>query len=192
MTILLVGITLFLGVHLLATFRDVRENLISKYGLKNYKLGYSLVAAIGLLLIIWGFGAYRSDGLIQIWDPPTWTRHLAMPLVWIAFIALVSRRAPGQSRIRGWLRHPTLVAIKAWALAHLLVNGDLGGMILFGSFLAFGVYDRISVKRRGDAGAPRYDSFARGDLIAVVAGTVLFVLVLFLHPWLFGVAVLQS
>jgi uncharacterized membrane protein len=192
MIILLLGIAIFLGVHLLATFRDVRENLISKYGLKNYKLGYSLVAAIGLLLIIWGFGAYRADGLIQIWDPPTWTRHLAMPLVWIAFIALVSRRAPGQSRIRGWLRHPTLVAIKAWALAHLLVNGDLGGMILFGSFLAFGVYDRISVKRRGDAGAPRYDSFARGDLIAVVAGTVLFVLVLFLHPWLFGVAVLQS
>jgi len=192
MIILLLGIAIFLGVHLLATFRDVRENLISKYGLKNYKLGYSLVAAIGLLLIIWGFGAYRADGLIQIWDPPTWTRHLAMPLVWIAFIALLSRRAPGQSRIRGWLRHPTLVAIKAWALAHLLVNGDLGGMILFGSFLAFGVYDRISVKRRGDAGAPRYDSFARGDLIAVVAGTVLFVLVLFLHPWLFGVAVLQS
>lgn len=192
MKILLIGIALFLGVHLLATFRDVRENLISKYGLKNYKLGYSLVAAIGLLLIIWGFGAYRSDGLIQIWDPPTWTRHLAMPLVWIAFIALVSRRAPGQSRIRGWLRHPTLVAIKTWALAHLLVNGDLGGMILFGSFLSFGVYDRISVKRRGDAGAPRCDAFARGDLIAVVAGTVLFVLVLFLHPWLFGVAVLQS
>jgi uncharacterized membrane protein len=72
------------------------------------------------------------------------------------------------------------------------VNGDLGGMVLFGSFLAFGVYDRISVKRRGDAGALRCDSFARGDLIAVVAGTVLFVLLLFLHPWLFGVAVLQS
>ncbi len=192
MTILLIGIALFLGVHLLATFRDARENLIKKYGLKNYKLGYSLFAAIGLLLIIWGFGAYRADGLIQIWDPPTWTRHLAMPLVWIAFIALASRRAPGLSRIRGWLRHPTLVAIKAWALAHLLVNGDLGGMILFGSFLAFGVYDRISVKRRGDAGAPRCDRFARGDLIAVVAGTALFVLVLFLHPWLFGVAVLQS
>lgn len=192
MTILLIGIALFLVVHLLTTFRDVRENLINKYGLKNYKLGYSLFAAIGLLLIIWGFGAYRAGGLIQIWDPPTWTRHLAMPLVWIAFIALASRRAPGSSRIRGWLRHPTLVAIKAWALAHLLVNGDLGGMILFGSFLAFGVYDRISVKKRGDAGTLQSEAFARGDLIAVVAGTVLFVLILFLHPWLFGVAVLQS
>jgi uncharacterized membrane protein len=90
------------------------------------------------------------------------------------------------------LRHPTLVAIKAWALAHILVNGDLGGMILFGSFLAFGVYDRIAVKRRGDAGAPRLAAFTRGDAIAIGAGAALFALVLVLHPWLFGVAVLPA
>jgi uncharacterized membrane protein len=116
-------------------------------------------------------------------------RHLAMPLVLFAFIALASRRAP-PGRIRGMLRHPMLVAVKAWALAHLLVNGDLGSMILFGSFLAFAVYDRIAVKKRGDAGVSGTDSFTKGDAIAVGAGAAAFAVVLLLHPYLFGVAVI--
>ncbi len=191
MTILLLGIALFLGAHVFATFRDARAAVIERFGLQNYKLAYSLVAATGLGLIVWGFGLYRNHGLIQLWEPPHWMRHVAMPLVLLAFIAIASRRAPA-GRIRGWLRHPTLVAIKAWALAHLLVNGDLGGMILFGAFLAFGVYDRIAVKRRGDEGAPRLSAFTRGDAIAVGAGAALFMLVLVLHPWLFGVAVIPA
>ena len=191
MTILLLGIALFIGVHVFATFRDARAAAIARLGQPTYKLVYSLLAATGVGLIVWGFGLYRANGLVQIWEPPHWLRHLAMPLVLLAFIALASRRAP-LGRIRGWLRHPTLVAIKAWALAHLLVNGDLGGMILFGSFLAFGVYDRIAVKRRGDEGAPRLAAFTRGDAIAVGVGAALFALVLVLHPWLFGVAVLPA
>ena len=191
MTILLLGIALFIGVHVFATFRDARAAAIARLGLPTYKLVYSLLAATGVGLIVWGFGLYRANGLIQIWEPPHGLRHLAMPLILVAFIALASRRAP-PGRIRGWLRHPTLVAIKAWALAHLLVNGDLGGMILFGSFLAFGVYDRIAVKRRGDDGAPRLAAFTRGDAIAVGVGAALFALVLVLHPWLFGVAVLPA
>lgn len=191
MLVLILGIVVFLGVHTLAAFRETRAGLIERYGLQNYKRAYALVAAIGLLLIIVGFIRYRAEGLIYVWTPPSWGRHVAMPLVWFAFVALASRRAP-PGRIRGWLRHPTLVAIKSWALAHLLVNGDLGGMILFGSFLAWGVFDRISVKRRGDAGAPRLDAFTRGDAIALGAGTAIYVLLLFLHPYLFGVAVLPG
>ncbi len=191
MTVLLLGIALFLGAHVFATFRGARAAAIERFGLPTYKLAYSLVAATGLGLIIWGFGLYRSQGLIQLWEPPHWMRHVAMPLVLLAFISIASRRAP-PGRIRGWLRHPTLAAIKAWALAHLLVNGDLGGMILFGSFLAFGVYDRIAVKRRGDEGAPRLAAFTRGDAIAVGAGLALFAIVLVLHPWLFGVAVIPA
>ena len=191
MTVLLLGITLFLGAHVFATFRGARAAVIERYGMETYKLAYSLVAGTGLVLIVWGFGLYRADGLIQLWEPPHWMRHVAMPLVLLAFISLASRRAP-PGRIRGWLRHPTLVAIKAWALAHLLVNGDLGGMILFGSFLAFGVYDRIAVKRRGDEGAPRLPAFTRGDAIAVGAGAGIFALMLVLHPWLFGVAVIPA
>jgi uncharacterized membrane protein len=189
MLILITGIALFLGAHVFSTLRGARAAVIERFGAQTYKGVYSAVAGAGLLLIIWGFSRYRAEGLIQIWDPPHWTRHLAMPLVWFAFVAIASRRAPA-SRIRGWLRHPTLVAIKSWALAHLLVNGDLGGMLLFGSFLAFAVYDRIAVKRRGDLGAPRLDAFTKGDALAAGAGTAVFALILFLHPWLFGVAVL--
>ena len=192
MSILIVGILIFLGIHFFATLRGPRAALISKYGLERYKIFYSVIAIVGLAVIIWGFGVYRSEGMIQIWDPPRWTRHLAMPLVWIAFIALASRRIPMPSRIRGLLRHPTLVAIKSWALAHLLVNGDLGGMLLFGSFLAFGVYDRIAVNKRGDGGAPLIENFASGDLVAIGAGTALFGILLFLHPLLFGVSVLGN
>jgi uncharacterized membrane protein len=191
MSILVLGIAVFLGVHVFATFRETRARVVERFGLKSYKLAYSLVALAGIALIVWGFSRYRAEGLIQIWTPPLWTRHFAFLLVWLAFIALASRRAPA-GRIRGWLRHPTLVAVKSWALAHLLVNGDLGGMILFGSFLAFAAYDRIAVKRRGDEGAPRLSAFTRGDAIAVGAGTAVFAIVLALHPWLFGVAVLPS
>jgi len=190
MTILIIGIVIFLGVHTLASFRATRARLIEQWGLQRYKALYSVAAAVGLGLIIYGFHLYRSEGLIPIWTPPHWTRHLAMPLVWVAFVALASRRAP-PSMIRGLLRHPTLVAIKSWAAAHLLVNGDLGGLILFGSFLAWAVFDRISVKRRGDQGAERLAGFTKGDGIALGVGTILYVTVLFLHPWLFGVPVLQ-
>jgi len=188
--VLILGIALFLGVHTLPSFRATRDALIARHGLRVYKGVYSAVALLGLVLIVVGFGSYRASGLIPIWTPPSWTRHLAMPLVWVAFVALASRRAPA-SRIRGWLRHPTLVAVKSWALAHLLVNGDLGGMILFGSFLAWAVYDRIAAKRRGDLGAARVEAFTRGDAIALGAGTAIFAAVLLLHPWLFGVSVLR-
>jgi uncharacterized membrane protein len=190
-TFLILGLVLFLGVHTLTTFRETRASLVTGYGEGPYKGAYSLISVIGLGFIIYGFATYRASGLIPVWSPPTWTRHLAMLLVWIAFVALASRRAP-PSRIRGWLRHPMLVAVKSWALAHLLVNGDLGGMILFGSFLAWAVYDRITVKRRGDRGAERLAAFTRGDAVAVGAGTAIYALVLMLHPWLFGVAVLHG
>lgn len=191
MTLLILGLAIFIGVHVFSTFRETRATLIERYGAHRYKVGYSVVAVLGLVLIVIGFGQYRNAGMIQIWNPPEGMRHLAMPLVWVAFVAMASRRAP-PNRIRGWLRHPTIVALKSWALAHLLVNGDLGGMIMFGSLLAFAVYDRIAVKRRGDAGAPRLDAFTRGDAIALGAGTAVYVLFLFLHPWLFGVSVLRG
>ncbi|MEK4035612.1 NnrU family protein [Methylocystis sp. IM3] len=189
MLILILGIAIFVGVHVFSTLRGPRAALVEKYGASAYKTAYSAVAGLGLALIVWGFSRYRAEGLIPVWDPPHWMRHVAMPLVWVAFVALASRRAPA-SRIRGWLRHPTLVALKSWALGHLLVNGDLGGMLLFGSLLGFGVYDRIAVKRRGDLGAPRLDAFTKGDAIALGAGTALYALILILHPYLFGVPVL--
>jgi len=189
MPILVLGIVLFLGVHSLTTLRDLRARLIARLGEGPFKGLYSAVAGLGLVLIVWGFHRYRAEGWIQIWTPPPGLRHVTIALMWFAFVALASMgRNPG--RIRGWLRHPMLVAIKIWALAHLLANGDAGGMLLFGSFLAWAVYDRIAVKRRGDAGAPRIAAFTRADAIALIAGTVAYIAMIFLHPVLIGVPVI--
>jgi uncharacterized membrane protein len=102
-------------------------------------------------------------------------------------VALVAAYAP-PSRIKGLLRHPMLVAVKLWALSHLLVNGDLGSMLLFGALLAWAVYDRVAVKRRGDAGAPPVARFGGNDLIVLVLGTVAYLAVMWLHESLIGVA----
>jgi uncharacterized membrane protein len=188
MLILILGIVLFLGAHSFTTFRGARARLIARLGEGPFKGLYSLVALAGFILIVWGFHIYRAEGLVPLWTPPAWIRHLTIALMWFAFVALAcSNKAP--SRIRGWLRHPMLVAVKIWALAHLLANGDLGGMVLFGSFLAWAVYDRIAVKRRGDAGAPRQLSFTRADAISLAIGTVTYVAMIFLHPVLIGVPV---
>lgn len=187
MLVLVLGIVIFLGVHSLTASRELRASLIERVGLGPYKLAYSLVALIGLALIVWGFWLYRTQGMIQIWTPPTWTRWLAILLMWFAFVALACYN-PAPGRIRGWLRHPMLVAIKTWALAHLLANGDLGGMVLFGSFLAWAVYDRIGVKKRGDLGAPRLPSFTRADAIDLGVGTLAYGAMIYLHPALIGVS----
>ncbi len=108
--------------------------------------------------------------------------------MWFSFVALASAYS-GIGRIKGWLRHPMLVAVKIWALAHLLANGDAGGVLLFGSFLAWAVFDRIAVKKRGDYGALRVGSFTRADAIALGGGTLAYAAMIFLHPVLIGVSV---
>jgi uncharacterized membrane protein len=188
MAVLILGIIIFLGGHGLSTFRRTRQDLIERLGVGPYKIAFSLVSLVGVALIVWGFSRYRAGGLIPVWAPPAWTRHLAIALMWFSFVALACMN-PAPSRIRGWLRHPMLVAIKIWALAHLLANGDAGGMLLFGSFLAYAVFDRISVKRRGDPGAPGVASFTRADAIALIVGTAAYVAMIFLHPFLIGVPI---
>ncbi|MBY0325086.1 MAG: NnrU family protein [Reyranella sp.] len=188
MSLLILGLVLFLGIHILTTLREPRAALIGRLGEGPYKGLYSLVAAVGLVLIVWGFGRYRSGGYIQIWNPPFAIFHpIALVLLWLAVVALASTYAP-PSRIKSILRHPMLVAVKAWALSHLLVNGDLGSLLLFGSLLAWAVYDRIAVKRRGDQGAPIVKSFRRNDVIVVVIGTIAYAAILWLHDSIIGVA----
>ncbi len=188
MSLLILGLVLFLGIHILTTLREPRAALIGCLGEGPYKGLYSLVAAVGLVLIVWGFGRYRSGGYIQIWNPPFAIFHpIALVLLWLAVVALASTYAP-PSRIKSILRHPMLVAVKAWALSHLLVNGDLGSLLLFGSLLAWAVYDRIAVKRRGDQGAPIVKSFGRNDVIVVVIGTIAYAAILWLHDSIIGVA----
>jgi len=191
MPILILGIILFLGAHSFTTLRATRAGMIARLGAQPYRGLYSLVAGIGFVLIVIGFSRYRAAGMIQVWTPPEGLRHLTITLMWFAFVALAAMN-PAPGRIRGWLRHPMLVAVKIWALAHLLANGDLGGMVLFGSFLAWAVYDRIAVKRRGDFGADRVPRFTRADGWVLATGTVAYVAMIFLHPYLIGVPVIGS
>lgn len=188
MTLLVLGLVVFLGVHTLTMLRAPRAALIGRIGAGRYKGAYSLVAAAGLVLIVLGYGSYRAEGWVPLWEPPVWGRHSALLLMWFAFVALAANgRKPGL--VAGALRHPMLVGVKLWALAHLLANGDLGSLLLFGSFLAWAVADRIAVKRRGDMGAARA-GFGRSDAIALGGGTVAYVAMLFLHPVLIGVSVI--
>jgi uncharacterized membrane protein len=189
MLVLIAGIIIFLGAHSLPMFRDGRSALIDRIGAVPYRVGHSLVSILGFVLIAWGFSLYRAGGMILVWTPPAGMRHLTILLMWFAFVSLACMN-PAPSRIRGWLRHPMLVAIKIWALAHLLANGDLGGMVLFGSFLAWAVVDRIAVKRRGDMGGSRVPSFTRADAINIGVGTVAYVAMMLLHPVLIGVSVI--
>ncbi len=184
---MILGLAVFIGGHLFTTRRAARADLIAKIGENAYKGVYSLVAFLGLALIVYGFAQYRATGWIEVWSPPSWTRHLASLLVLLAIICLVAAYSPGH--IKRVLKHPMLVGVKLWALAHLITNGDLGSIILFGSLLGWAVIDRISLKRRTDPGAPLIPvgGWPR-DAIAIVGGLVLYlVLGLWFHPYVIGV-----
>src|SRR6202165_459965 len=149
---MIAGLVLFLGVHTLTTRRKLRARVIAATGEGGYKIGYALASVAGLALIVWGFAHYRATGWIDVWYPPKALKHVTVALMLPAVILVVAAYIRG--RIYTAVKHPMLTGVKLWAAAHLIVNGDLGGIILFGSFLAWAVFDRISLKRRADAGAP--------------------------------------
>jgi uncharacterized membrane protein len=187
--VMVVGLVLFLGVHTLTTQRDVRAQIIATAGEGGYKVGYSLVSAVGLALIVWGFARYRATGWIDVWYPPAALKHIAAALMLPAVILVVASYIRG--RIYAALKHPMLAGVKLWAAAHLLANGDLGSIILFASFLAWAVFDRISLKRRADAGAPPIPvGGPSNDLIAIAVGVVAYLALAFaFHPVVIGVPV---
>src|SRR5258708_18781221 len=144
MSMLVVGLVLSLGIHIFTTRRGARAAVIGRVGEGAYKGLYSLIAAVGLVLIVWGFSRYRDGGYIQVWNPPFAIFHpIALVLLWFAFVALASAYSP-PSKIKAALLHPMLVAVKPWALSHFLEHGDLGSMLLFGALLAWARYDRIA------------------------------------------------
>ncbi len=189
LSVMILGLMLFLGVHTLTTQREVRAQVIATAGEGGYKIGYALVSFLGLALIVWGFAHYRATGWIDVWYPPTALKHLAVALMLPAVILVVASYIRG--RIYSTLKHPMLSGIKLWALAHLLANGDVGSIILFGSFLCWAVFDRISLKHRTDSGAPPIPVGGRGnDAIAVAVGVVAYLALAFaFHPVVIGVPV---
>ncbi|HMP12018.1 NnrU family protein, partial [Hydrogenophaga sp.] len=153
MTWLILGLVIFLGVHSVSIVAPAaRERWLAKMGEGGWKGLYSLLAFVGLALIVWGYGQARFDP-VYLYTPPTGLRHLSALLMLPVFPLLLAPYLPG--RIKTLTRHPMLVATKLWALAHLLANGTLADVLLFGGFLAWAVADRISVKRREQAGQAR-------------------------------------
>jgi uncharacterized membrane protein len=187
--VMILGLMLFFGVHTLTTRRELRARFIASMGEGSYKIGYSLASVAGLALITWGFAEYRATGWIDVWNPPKAFKHITVALMLPAVIWVVASCLRG--RIYTTLKHPMLTGIKLWAAAHLLANGDLGSIILFGSFLAWAVFDRISLKYRPDAGAPPIPVGGPGnDLIAIAVGVVAYLALAFaFHPVVIGVPV---
>ena len=161
MTKLIIGLVIFLGAHLFVTCRGQRAAVIARIGEWPYKGLFSLVSLVGLILIGYGYADYRATDWINVWYPPRWTHYVTQFLMWPASIFVVAAYVRGDIYRR--LKHPMLVGVKTWALAHLISNGDLGSIILFGSFLAWAVYDRITLKRRSDPGAPEIPVRGRHD-----------------------------
>jgi uncharacterized membrane protein len=190
--VMILGLVLFLGVHTLTSQRDLRARIIASTGEGAYKLGYALVSLIGLVLIVWGFAHYRATGWIDVWYPPKALKHITVALMLPAVILVVASYIRG--RIYATLKHPMLAGVKLWAVAHLLANGDLGSIILFGSFLGWAVFDRISLKHRADPGAPPIPVGGIGnDLIAVAVGFVAYLALAFaFHPVVIGVPVVGA
>ena len=186
MTLLVAAIVIFFGIHDVPTMTGLRDRLIGRIGQSGYRVLFALLSTASLVLLIF---AFTKTPVVTVWSPPDWARWVAIVLMLPAFIFLVAAYVPG--KIKAKLKHPFLVAIKTWALAHLIANGDLASMILFASFLAYAVYDRISLKHRQEtrlipipASGPPLN-----DVVAVALGTVLYLVTLFwLHQLLIGVS----
>jgi uncharacterized membrane protein len=182
----ILGLVIFLGAHVFVSMRDRRAKLIARIGEGPYKGLFSLVSIAGIVLAGYGFAWCRDAGLIPIWYPPAWTRQIVVVLMWPACIMVAAAYIPGN--IKRTLKHPLLGGVKTWAFAHLCANGDLGGIILFGSILGWAVYDRITLKRRNDPGAPPIPvGGATNDIIAIIVGTILYLALGFVfHPVVIG------
>lgn len=187
MSTLILGLVLFLGVHSVSIFAPAwRDAMAARLGLWPWKIVYALVSVAGFVLIIQGYAAARLTPVV-LWVPPAAMRHVAATLMLPVFILLLATYLPG--RIQAAAKHPMLVATKLWAVSHLLANGMLADVVLFGGFLAWAVADRISLKRRPARALPAAPASKLNDVIAVVGGIALYGLfAMVLHSRWIGVA----
>lgn len=188
MMILVLGLLLFLGVHSIRIFADGwRSAQVARLGAGPWKGIYAITSLVGFALIVWGFSLARAEPVV-IWSPPVWTRHLAMLLMLLSMILLVAAYIPG-NRLKAKIGHPMLAATKTWAVAHLLANGNLADLVLFGAFLAWSIAGFVSSRRRDRTAGISYPSLGIGrDLLTLVLGIAVWaVLVFYAHLRLFGV-----
>lgn len=190
MVLFILGLVIFLGIHSVAIVAPAWRDAQSARNERGWKGIYSVVSVVGFVLLVYGYGLARQTTPV-LWSPPTFMRHVALLLMLPVFPLLLASYFPG--RIKTAAKHPMLLAVKFWALAHLLANGTLVDVVLFVAFLAWAVADRIAVKRRPVArvvsGAP---PAAVNDAIVLVGGLVIYAAFLLgVHRWLIGVSPLM-
>jgi uncharacterized membrane protein len=187
MSMFIAGLAIFLGIHSIAIVSpDLRARALARFGEAGFKISYALLSLLGLVLLIEGFGLARHAPVV-LYSPPHWLRHIALLLMVPVFPLVLAAYLPG--RIKARLQHPMLAAVKLWAFAHLLANGTLADVLLFGGFLAWAVLDRISWKRRPPQKLATAPPGRYNDLLAIIVGLALYVLfVSRVHLWLIGVS----
>ncbi len=188
MSVLILGLVIFLGLHSIRIFaEDWRKALIARLGDNGWKSAYSVVSIIGLVLIIWGYGMARREPVV-LWSPPVWAPHLAGVLTLAAFILFPAAYVRG-NHFKALFKHPMLISVVLWALAHLLANGTMNAVVLFGAFLVWALIDFAAARRRDRVEGIAYPKGALSrDVIPVVVGVVAWILfAFFLHGWLIGV-----
>lgn len=188
MTILILGLLLFLGTHSIRIVADGWRNAqVARIGEGPWKGLYSVIAIVGFVLLVWGFGLARAQPTV-LWTPPRWLAHVTALLTLVAFLLLAAAYVP-RNRIKAALGHPMVVGVKTWAFAHLLSNGTLAGVVLFGAFLVWAITDFASARRRDRVLGTTYPAGTlRGDAIAVGVGLIAWAAFAFyLHAWLIGV-----
>ena len=187
MGVLILGLVVFLGVHSVRIVAETwRSKQLQRLGEGRWKSIYSLVSIAGFFLIVWGFGLARQQPVV-IWSPPVAMRHLAALLTLIAFVMLVAAYVP-RNAIKARLHHPMLLGVKTWAFAHLLANGRLADMVLFGAFLAWAVACYIAARKRDRAAQTQYpQGTASGTALTLALGVALWAAFAFwLHALLIG------
>ena len=188
MTPLIAGLVLFLGLHSVRIVAEPwRASVIARIGRNPWRAVYSIVSLAGFALLVWGYGQARLDPVV-VWSPPAWTRHVTSLLVLPAFVLIVAGNMRG-TRIKAAVGHPMLLGTKLWAAAHLVSNGMLADIVLFGSFLVWAIVDYASSRRRDRAAGTVYPPGTSGrDATAIAIGTAAwFVFGFWLHAPLIGV-----
>jgi uncharacterized membrane protein len=188
MTVLILGLLIFLGAHSVRIFAEGwREAQIARMGEKGWKGAYSIASIVGLVLIIWGYGIARREPVL-LWAPPVWAPHVTALLTLVAFILFPAAHMP-PTHFKSLLKHPMVAGVGLWALGHLLANGTLNAVVLFGAFLVWALFDYAAARRRDRAAQTVYpNGMLSHDVKAVVAGIIVWVVfAFFLHGWLIGV-----
>jgi len=191
MSTMILGLVMFLGMHSASIFfPNARNSTVAKIGEPGWKIIYSIISLAGVVLLVQGYGDMRaSPDAVLLWNPPVWTRHLASLLMLVSFISLVAAFVPGNA-IKARVGHPMLIATKTWALAHLLANGRLGEVVLFGAILVWAVVDFIINRRRDRASGKTYPQGPMAKTaITVVVGIAAWVgFAMWAHLHLIGVS----